>query len=267
VSGSKLQQDEAPSLAALRRRLRHLYFSESADAVRFRYAILVVDVAIIAFFIAAPSLRGAPVFLWVDYAIALVVAAELAARALAVEHIRAGLRQLSFWLDFLVLATLLFPAWLFNFGFLRIVRLWTVVHSEFFWRTVGRRFDDTRWEEVIRTLATMVTFIFVMTGFVYTIYARIHPGIRGYVDALYFTVATLTTTGFGDITLPGTWGKVISIVTMIAGITFFVRLAQALVRPYKVNFTCPACGLSRHEVDAVHCKACGERLKIINESD
>ena len=145
------------------------------------------------------------------------------------------------------------------------MRLWTVVHSEFFWRTVGRRFDDTRWEEVIRTLVTMVTFIFVMTGFVYTIYARSHTGIAGYVDALYFTVATLTTTGFGDITLPGTWGKVISIVTMIAGITFFVRLAQALVRPYKVNYLCPGCGLSRHESDAVHCKACGERLNIVDQ--
>ncbi len=77
--------------------------------------------------------------------------------------------------------------------------------------------------------------------------------------------ATVTTTGFGDITLPGTLGKLTSIVTMIIGISLFVRLAQAIVRPYKVNFSCPQCGLSRHEADAVHCKACGHVLNIPND--
>ena len=33
------------------------------------------------------------------------------------------------------------------------------------------------------------------------------PAIGNYLDALYFTVATLTTTGFGDITLTGTTGR------------------------------------------------------------
>jgi voltage-gated potassium channel len=242
--------------------LHRLYYGDTAAAVKFRYSVLVIDLAIIAFFIAAPMIRGTQVFWWIDYAIAAVVAAELAARALA-SYSGRWLRSPIVWVDFFVLATLLVPV--FNLGFLRIVRLWSVVHSEFFWRTVGRRFDNTRWEEVVRTITTMVTFVFVVTGFVYTSYARSHPGIDGYVDALYFTVATLTTTGFGDITLPGTWGKLISIVTMIAGITLFVRLAQALFRPHKVTFTCPTCGLMRHDLDAVHCKACGETLNILND--
>ena len=33
--------------------------------------------------------------------------------------------------------------------------------------------------------------------------------IAHYLDALYFTVTALTTTGFGDITLPGTTGRLI----------------------------------------------------------
>ena len=40
---------------------------------------------------------------------------------------------------------------------------------------------------------------------------------------------------------------------------------QAIVRPYKVTFPCPQCGLSRHEADAVHCKACGHVLNIPDE--
>jgi voltage-gated potassium channel len=49
---------------------------------------------------------------------------------------------------------------------------------------------------------------------------------------------------------------------MIIGISLFVRLAQAIVRPNKVYFPCPQCGLNRHEPDAVHCKACGHVLNI-----
>ena len=75
-------------------------------------------------------------------------------------------------------------------------------------------------------------------------------------------VHMVATTGFGDITLPGPAGKLTSIVTMLIGISLFVRLAQAIFRPYKVDFTCPRCALSRHEPDAVHCKACGILLKI-----
>jgi len=77
----------------------------------------------------------------------------------------------------------------------------------------------------------------------------------------------MTTTGFGDITLPGTFGKLVSIVIMIIGISLFVRLAQLIFRPNKVSFPCPQCGLSRHEPDAVHCKSCGHMLKIPDEGN
>lgn len=249
----------------LRARLRRLYQGHSPASVRFRYAVLIVDFAIIGFFIAAPILRDTTAFLWIDYPIAALLTADLVARGLACGHWRRWLSRPIVWVDIFVLLTLLAPTWLFNLGFLRILRLWTVVNSDFFWNTVAKRYDDTRWEEVARTVATLVTFIFIVTGVVYTSFARQHPGIGGYLDALYFTIATLTTTGFGDITLPGPWGRVISIVTMISGITLFVRLAQALFRPHKVRFPCPTCGLQRHDLDAVHCKACGEILNIPND--
>jgi hypothetical protein len=150
-------------------------------------------------------------------------------------------------------------------GFLRVLRLWTLVHSEIFWRTVGRRYDDTRVEDIVRAVATMLTFVFVITGFVYTSFAHRHEDIDGYLDALYFTVTTLTTTGYGDILLPGAWGRILSIVTMVVGITLFVRLAQAIFRPHKVRFRCNTCGLGVHDPDAVHCKACGELLNIPND--
>jgi voltage-gated potassium channel len=244
--------------------LRSLYHGQSPQSVRFRLAIIVVDLALIGFFIAAPLMRDAPYFLALDYFCAAVLACDMAARALAFRSIPAFLKRPIVWADLFVLATLLAPQLAFNLGFLRVLRLWTLFHSEFFWATIGRRYDDTRVEDVTRAGVTLLTFLFIITGFVYTSFAGRHAGIDGYVDALYFTVATLTTTGFGDIVLPGTWGKLVSIATMICGITLFVRLAQALFRPHKVKFTCPSCALMEHDPDAVHCKACGTMLNIPN---
>jgi len=250
----------------LRARLRYLYHGSRPPAVRFRLAVIVIDFAIIGFFLAAPILHEAGVVFYViDYLVAAVLALDLAARAYAHTDIKAWLKKPTTWIDLFILATLLFPAWLYNFGFLRLLRIWTLLDSEFFWRTVGRRYDDTRVEEITRALAALVTFVFVVTGFVYATFAGSHPGISGYLDALYFTIATLTTTGFGDITLPGNWGRVLSIVVMLAGITLFLRLAQTLMRPHKVRFPCERCGLQKHDPDAVHCKACGNPLCIPDE--
>ncbi|MGA0605207.1 potassium channel family protein [Phenylobacterium sp. VNQ135] len=253
------------ALPRLRVRLRELYHGSSPRAVRFRLSVIALDFVLIGFFVAAPFLREYPVYLAIDYFVAFVLAVDLAARALSHSSLRDWLRRPSVWVDIFVLVTLLFPLWLFNLGFLRVLRLWSLFHSDFFWETVGRRYDETRWEDVTKSVATLVTFVFVSTGFVYASFARNHPGIEGYLDALYFTLTALTTTGFGDITLPGAWGKLLTIVIMVSGITLFVRLAQTLIRPYKVRFTCPTCGLMRHDVDAVHCKACGQLLNIPND--
>jgi voltage-gated potassium channel len=266
MAGSKSPETSAEKgLTGVRLRLQELYFGATPGAVRFRYVVIAIDLLLIAFFIASPFLKDYPGFIAFDYAVALVMAIEVSARALAHDNLKTWISKPASWVDLFVLATLLFPFWLLNLAFLRVLRIWSLFHSELFWSTIGRKYYGTRWEEVSKALATMVTFVFVATGFVYGSFALEHPKIEGYVDALYFTVTALTTTGFGDITLPGTWGKLLSIMIMISGITLFVRLAQTLFRPHKVNFSCPTCGLLRHDTDAVHCKACGTVLNIPNE--
>lgn len=260
-----LPEEEKNGTLRLRARLRALYHGSSPVAVRFRLAVLVIDLIIIGFFIAAPLLRGEGlIFYIIDYVIAALLLTDLAARAAAYSNIRAWLKKPIVWVDLFILATLLFP-FFFNLGFLRVVRLWTLFHSDFFWRTIGRRYDDTRVEDVTKALVSLVTFVFVATGFVYTSFMGRHEGITGYIDALYFTVTSLTTTGYGDITLNGDWGRIVSILIMLGGVTLFVRLGQTLLRPHKVRFPCDQCGLQVHDPDAVHCKACGNLLCIPDE--
>jgi voltage-gated potassium channel len=253
-------------LHRLRLRLRGLYHGHSASALRFQWAVVAVDLVIIVFFLAAPVIGGHASYLWLDYLIATLVAADLVARGLAAEEPKLWLRQPDVWVDVVVLGTLLAPLWLANLSFLRALRLWTLSRTDLVWRPMRRR-GFAEWEDVTRATIRLVTFLFLFTGFVYTSFAGRAPGITSYIDALYFTVATVTTTGFGDVTLPGPWGKLTSVVAMIAGISLFVQLAQAMFRPRKVTYKCPECALMRHEPDAVHCKACGHILMIPDDGD
>jgi voltage-gated potassium channel len=254
------------SLGAIREWLRRMYHGRTRKAVRFQIAVLGVDLAVIAFFVASPVLRETRSFIWLDYAVAAVLFVDIAARALAATAAFRWLMQLTTWVDLFILLTLLFPEMLGNLGFLRILRLWSLSRSGFLWHPLNE-LGLGQWREASHSIVNLVTFLFIITGFVYTFFFRAGSGMAGYIDALYFTVATVTTTGFGDIVLPGVWGKLTAIATMIVGITLFVRLAQALFRPAKVFFRCPTCALQRHDPDAVYCKACGEILAIPNDGD
>lgn len=251
-------------LTRLRAYFRALYHGRTPAAQRFRLRIIWLDFVLIAFFIATPFFREEWAFIALDYVFAAIVAVEVAARALAAPNFRRWF-LLHGILDLVVLGTLLMPFWMANFAFLRVLRLWSLVHSEFFWETIGRKYDDTRWEDTTKAVVTMATFMFLASGTVYALYAQQHPEVGTFIDALYFTTTTVTTTGYGDVVLPGSVGKLISIVIMVSGVTLFVRLAQAVTRPAKVRFSCPSCGLGRHDTDAVHCKACGVLINIPNE--
>ncbi|MCL6706912.1 potassium channel family protein [Pseudomonas sp. R2.Fl] len=254
----------AASPPTLRQRLTRLYYGRDTAAIRFQFALMVIDLAIIGFFLAGPYLRDRPSYLVIDYAIALWIALELAAQwSVSASTKRMFLKPIT-WIDVFVLLTLLFPQWLFNFAFLRVARIWAVAQRPVF-KLMLRRLGLREQAEVVTAFVNLLVFLFLVTGFVYSFFFSYQDAGTGFIDALYFTVATVTTTGFGDITLPGSFGKLTSIVTMIIGISLFVRLAQAIVRPYKVTFPCPECGLQRHDADAVHCKACGHVLNIPDE--
>jgi voltage-gated potassium channel len=259
-----LDQPAEHGLQRLRSALRLLYHGHTPRALRFQFAVLVVDLVIIGFFIATPTLRSRQYFLWVDLAVAALLFADLLARGLATREPWRWLKQPTTLVDVFVLVTLLFPASLANFGFLRILRLWTLSRSGALWRPL-KQWHLTEYQDTGEAVVNIVTFLFLVSGFILTFFSSEKSGIDGYVDALYFTVTAVTTTGFGDITLPGTAGKLTSIAVMIVGISLFVRLAQSIFRPHKVTFPCPQCGLSKHDPDAVHCKACGHLLKIPDE--
>jgi len=253
-------QAERPSL---RERLRLLYFGKSQTAHRFRYGLLAFDIGTILFIIGTSFVSRAPWLEWLDLVFGLLILADFCARLYVSPHPVREFAHLSTWADMVAIFSFLAPVVGEGLGFLRILRTLRLLHT---YQLVARlRVDSAffrRNEEAIIAVANLAVFLFIMTGVVYETQHWRNPEIANYVDALYFTVSTLTTTGFGDITLEGSLGRLIAVLIMIFGVTLFLRLLQTLLRPQKVRFRCPACALERHELDAVHCKACGKMLKI-----
>ncbi len=234
----------------------------------FSYGLLIFDILTVLFIVVTSFLPRTSLVEVVDVIVGVLLLADFCARMWIARRPLLELRHPATWADIVAIGSFLLPITGEAGGFLRVLRTLRLLHTYTVLNRLRSDFDFFRRnEDVLIAITHLGVFIFIMTGLVYETQHRTNPAIANYVDALYFTVTALTTTGFGDITLPGSSGRLISVVIMIFGVTLFLRLAQILFRPNKVRFPCPVCGLQRHDPDAVHCKACGETLKIPDEGD
>lgn len=242
---------------------KEIYQGNSRFARRSRYLLLAFDLVVITFFVATTFLSDAPWIRVLDYVIGLAMTIELLARMLAHDDRLAFLiRPLSI-VDMLVIFSLLAPAVVGNFAFLRVMRALRLIHSYRVVQELRSNFRFfTRNEEIVFAVINLLVFVFVVSALVFVLQVRINTQISNYIDALYFTVTTLTTTGFGDIILVGEAGRLMSVLIMIVGISLFIGLVRSIFRPHKVRYECVDCGLTRHDTDAVHCKHCGALLHI-----
>ena len=254
--------------AQLRSRLTEYYEGSSPEASRFRYRLFFLDLAIILFIITTSFLPRSTMISVVDVICGFIILTDFLARTWISRNRLAHFRHWSAWIDLIAVLSFLAPLGSEGFGFLRVLRTLRLLHTYQMLRRL--RLDSPyfrRNEDVILAATHLLIFLFIMTGIVYETQHYSNAQIRNYADALYFTVTALTTTGFGDITLEGTVGRILAVLIMLFGVTLFLRLAQVLFRPHKVRFPCPNCGLQRHDYDAVHCKACGIVLNIPDDSE
>ena len=260
------QQTAAGFWQRLHRLIDHLYNGESTSSRRFRWGLLIFDGITILYFVLASFLHHVDDLHLVEEAIGIIYLLELSARLfISKTRIRDILHPVGL-ADLIVIASLLAPTLAENYSFLRVVRALRLLRSYHMLRNLRQQYAFVRLhEDVIFSVINLLVFIFVITAVVYVTQVGVNPAIKDYVDALYFTIATLTTTGFGDITLIGTSGRILAVLIMIFGISLFLRLIQTIFRPGKVRYECPACGLKRHDSDAVHCKHCGQLLHITTE--
>ena len=260
--------DGPGAFGRLRSWLRGLYFGSNQRSALFQYGLLAFDVVTILFFLVVSFIHDAPWILVIDLLIAIPLTLDFAARIIISARPVRHLAHFVTIADLIVIVSLIIPALTGNFAFLRILRAIRLLRS---YHVLGMLRRTSPWvqrnEEVVQSVINLLVFIFICTAIVYVSQQQRNPAIDNYVDALYFTITTLTTTGFGDITLVGDFGRLLAVLIMIFGISLFIRLVQTIFRPAKVRYECGKCGLLRHDPDAVHCKHCGRVLNIPNEGD
>lgn len=252
--------------SAFKTTLTELYEGFTPRAHRFRYAILAFDLVTIAFVVVTSFIERAPWIEYLDLFFGVFILMDFAARVYVARNKLHYLTRAATLADIAAMISFLAPLAGEGLGFLRVLRTLRLLHT---YQLMNRLRQDFKFfrahEEVVIAAINLLVFIFVTTGLIYALEHNHNPSIRNYADALYFTITTLTTTGFGDITLEGTSGRMLSIGVMFFGVTLFLRLAQVLFRPSKVRFECQTCGLILHDADAVHCKHCGAVVHIDTE--
>lgn len=92
-------------------------------------------------------------------------------------------------------------------------------------------------------------------------------GFTSIPTSIYWTIVTLTTVGFGDITPITPFGQFVSMIIMILGYGIIavptgLVTAEFMAREKVQENTqsCPNCGAEKHRDDAIYCYHCGHTL-------
>jgi voltage-gated potassium channel len=91
-------------------------------------------------------------------------------------------------------------------------------------------------------------------------------GFKNIPLSIYWAVVTLTTVGYGDISPQTPLGQALSVVIMLMGYGI-IAIPTGIVTSELVNSNgrvegkvCSRCLLEGHDIDAVYCKQCGNKL-------
>lgn len=254
----------------LNRFLFWLYSGQGKWPSAFRWSMLVFDLFTIGIFLVHPlvswhdgvtELTG--FLLYLDIFIAVVIGLDFLARFYIERHKWRFFLRATNIADLLVVATLILPIFAQNLIFLRVLRVVRLVRA---YEYLDQKHTFSKWLHVnsfvVSKVVNLIVFVFIMTAVVYVNQVNQNESMATYLDALYFTITSLTTTGYGDLVLVGAAGRWISIAVMVFGVTLFLQLIRAIAIGDKVREPCPACRLTLHDRDAAHCKRCGADLYV-----
>jgi len=112
----------------------------------------------------------------------------------------------------------------------------------------------------------VLTLVVVIGAVMYLVEGE-QSGFNSIPRSVYWTIVTLTTVGFGDITPRTPLGQFLASIVMLIGYsiiavpTGIVTAEMTRTRDRGVSTrACPSCSLEGHEPDARFCRHCGDRL-------
>ena len=123
-----------------------------------------------------------------------------------------------------------------------------------------------RWFDTLLIISILVSVGIVMLALIYVVEGA-QAGFTSIPRSIYWTIVTMTTVGYGDITPQTPLGQLLASFIMIIGYGIIavptgivtVELAQSVQRRISTQ-ACPSCSAEGHDYDARHCKFCGHQL-------
>ena len=149
---------------------------------------------------------------------------------------------------------------------LRVFRVLKLTHFVVEARSLGRALRASA-RKISVFLLTVATLIVVIGSVMYVVEGPAN-GFTSIPVSMYWTVVTLTTVGYGDISPKTPLGQGLASMVMILGYGIIAvptgivtaELAYA-ARPAPVSTqVCPSCGAEGHDADARFCRRCGAAL-------
>ena len=120
--------------------------------------------------------------------------------------------------------------------------------------------------KIVVFLTTVMVLVIIMGTLMYLVEHGTH-GFTSIPQSIYWSIVTLTTVGYGDITPYTNLGKLLASLIMILGYGIIAVptgiFAAEFSRNRKISIStqaCPECTKEGHEVDAKYCKKCGSEL-------
>ena len=154
--------------------------------------------------------------------------------------------------------------------YLRLLRVFRFLRFSNFYLNYAK--DDFKLSTenifIIRLVFSLSATLFVSSGLILTIEQDINPNINSFDDALYFTLVSATTVGYGDIVPLTQIGKIIIMIVIIIGVILIPYNIGTLIshitnKQHYKEVECGGCGLQLHEYDSRFCKHCGLKLKKV----
>lgn len=144
----------------------------------------------------------------------------------------------------------------------RILKLIRFIDRKFLFRSITTE-DGIIF---VRILFTLFAIIFVYSGLIYQVEHPVNPNVfRTFLDAFYFSIVTMTTVGFGDVTPISEVGRLLTVLMILTGIALIPwqigDLIKRLVKTAnQIEIACWNCSWYLHDTDARFCKNCGTEL-------
>ena len=118
-------------------------------------------------------------------------------------------------------------------------------------------------------LFTVLLAVIIMGSFMYIIEGE-ENGFTSIPRSIYWSIVTLTTVGYGDISPQTPLGQMLASIIMIFGYGLIavptgivsVEIARGKFDTFNTQ-ACPECSAEGHDSDAKHCKFCGAELNNV----